>query len=302
MSLPPKYDLTKEQNKKKIPIESPVNQQEKILLPSKQLEHSESTEAVLSRLNSKRTNKKKKSHSHIYAREYKYNQESDEEYKYDCEFPQYYNQNISKPIFIERDDELNIYDSSESPILYTESAPSTPTKSRRHSVSYIHPIKGIEDIQNYSSDDENPNLNAYNRIEDMESLVEHPNDQMRLSSKISELLFDSVGGTMVLVMIPWIPNAEIFDNYVNLAIKDSLCRGEHPICPYALYSNIMNFDKPTNRHYAQKMCSSWLMSVGGMVVYNDYNVNDVVDIINNAKHLGIVIQYRRIPRQKNTSA
>lgn len=104
---------------------------------------------------------------------------------------------------------------------------------------------------------------------------------------------------MKLVIIESPFSGEISRNieYARQCVKDSLSRGEAPICSHLLFTQpgILNDTIPSERNLGMEAGWAWLCVCSYVVVYTDYGISSgMVAGIYRAQQLNIPIIFRTI--------
>lgn len=66
---------------------------------------------------------------------------------------------------------------------------------------------------------------------------------------------------------------ELYKNYVHLAIRDCIERGEAPFASHAFYTNYLDDSQREQRVQGMEMGQSWAEVSGLIAVYEDYGIS-----------------------------
>lgn len=67
---------------------------------------------------------------------------------------------------------------------------------------------------------------------------------------------------------------EIHREYALAAMMDSIRRGETPIVPHLLYTQVLDDRKESERTLGMNLGSQWFTVIDYAVVYTDYDISD----------------------------
>lgn len=99
----------------------------------------------------------------------------------------------------------------------------------------------------------------------------------------------------VILESPFRGDSKTNTEYVKLAIKDSVERGESPIAFHLLYSDVYDINNPQHNIIVKKLKEAWEAISKKTVVYTDEGVSDgMLDGIASSAARGKEIEFRKI--------
>ncbi len=84
-----------------------------------------------------------------------------------------------------------------------------------------------------------------------------------------------------------------YHHYLNLALRDSISRGESPYASHAFIPRVLNDDNQNERSLGINLGQAWLRRCDFVAVYQDYGISEGMKAgIASAEILGKPIEYR----------
>lgn len=108
---------------------------------------------------------------------------------------------------------------------------------------------------------------------------------------------DEHGATMRLVIIesPYAGNRELNITYARAAMLDCLKRGEAPMVPHLLYTQVLDDNVIAERALGIEAGTSWYYAAQACIVYEDFGISKGMSLgIIAAKKHDIPIEYRKL--------
>lgn len=101
--------------------------------------------------------------------------------------------------------------------------------------------------------------------------------------------------TPVIIEIPSRGDLSAHSVYMELAIKDSILRGESPFCINKLVANVLDDSNPDHRSLMLKVKESWAMLAKKTVVYTDEGISEgMLEGITDAAARNREIEFRKL--------
>lgn len=110
-------------------------------------------------------------------------------------------------------------------------------------------------------------------------------------------------GRAVYLASPLSGDIETNQAYARLAMSDSLARGEAPLPPHILYTQVLNDTVPADREAGMRAGTAWLLRADALVAYIDRGVSRGMQAeIDTALAHGVPVEERRLPARVTAAA